>query len=345
VHYQQEERRGLQDRVDDAKRGMPMKAGIATENGLEVRDVEAPVPADEQVLVRVRAAALNRADLHAARGAHLGPQAELGKPIGMECAGEVVEVGKAVTGVQVGDRVACSGPGCYAEYAVADHGRVYKLADSLSFEDAAVLPVALATAHDALVTNGLMRPGSRVLIHGASSGVGLAAMRIARLLGAGFVAGTSSNAERRARLAEFGADLAVDSGDPTWPDAILAATGGEGVNVTVDMITGAEFNATMRASALRARIVNVGRLGGNTGVFDHDFHALRRLEFIGVTFRTRTLAEVREIVKRVKADVWAHVESGALRLPVDARFPLSEAPRALEHMRTNKHFGKIVLIP
>ena len=322
-----------------------MKAGVATENGLEVREVDAPTPGDEQVLVRVRAAGLNRADLNAAMGAGINSKAGHGAPIGLEWAGEIVEVGKAVTGLAPGDRVACSGGGGYAEFAVCDYGRVLPMADGLSFEDAAVLPIALATAHDALITQGRMPRGGRVLVHGASSGVGLAALKIARMLGAGFVAGTSTNEARRGRLGEFGADLGVDPRDPAWPDAILAATDGQGVDVIVDMVTGADFNTTMKAAALQGRIVNVGRLGGFTGAFDFDFHALRRLEFIGVTFRTRTVAEVRQIVARVRADLWSHVDRGELRLPVDARYSLADARAAQAHMSANRHFGKIVLVP
>lgn len=322
-----------------------MRAAVATENGLEVREIDAPTPGPEEVLVRVRASGLNRADLNAAKGAGISTKAGYGAPIGLEWAGEIVEVGKAVTSLAPGDRVVCSGGGGYAEYAIADVGRTYRMSEGLSFEEAGVLPVALATAHDALVTHGRMRAGDGVFVHGASSGVGLATMRIARLLGAGFIAGSSGDSARRARLPEFGADLTVDPHDPRWPDAILAATQGAGVQVIVDMVTGVDFSSTMRAAALQGRIVNVGRLGGFRGEFDFDFHALRRLEVIGVTFRTRSLVEVREIVTRVRDEIWPYVETGALRMPVDARFALNDAAAAHEHMRANRHFGKIVLVP
>jgi NADPH2:quinone reductase len=124
---------------------------------------------------------------------------------------------------------------------------------------------------------------------------------------------------------------------------VLTATDGKGVNLVVDMLSGPVVAQTMRATALLGRIVNVGRLAGMKAEFDFDLHALRRIDYIGVTFRTRTLEEVREIGRRMSADLWAAVTAGKLRLPIDRRFPLEEAAAAQTHMRENKHFGKIVL--
>jgi NADPH2:quinone reductase len=157
------------------------------------------------------------------------------------------------------------------------------------------------------------------------------------------VLGSSTNAVRRARLAEFGADVAIDTTDPAWPDAVLAATGGAGVDLIVDQVSGGVANGNMKAATVLGRIVNVGRLGGAAGEFDFDLHALKRIDYIGVTFRTRTPAEVREIVRRMRADLWDAVAAGMLRLPIDRVFPLAEAAAALAHMRGNAHFGKIVL--
>jgi NADPH:quinone reductase len=197
--------------------------------------------------------------------------------------------------------------------------------------------------HDGVFTNGRLAEGETVLIQGASSGVGLMAMQIAKLKGARLVVGSSSNPERRARLAEYGADLAIDSRDPNWPEQVKQATGGAGVDLIVDQISGGVMNQNMQAAAIQGRIVNVGRLGGFSGEFDFDLHALKRLAYIGVTFRTRSAEEVREIVRRMRADLWPAVESGTLRLPIDRAFPLDEAAAAQAHMRANAHFGKIVL--
>src|SRR6266513_1845327 len=215
--------------------------------------------------------------------------------------------------------------------------------NGMSFEQAATLPVALITLHNALITGGRLKPGESVMIQGASSGVGLMGLQIAKLMGAKLVIGSSTNEARRARLKEFGADLALDTRDAAWPDAVLAATGGNGVDLVVDMLSGPVVVQTLKATAIRGRIVNVGRLAGMKAEFDFDLHALRRIDYIGVTFRTRTLEEVREISRRMRADLWDAVAAGKLTLPVDRRFPLDEAAAAQAHMRENKHFGKIVL--
>ena len=320
-----------------------MKAGVATEQGLALRDIPQPRPKPNEVLVRVRAASLNRADLITARGLPHGSHAGVGAPVGLEWAGEVVETGAEAKGYSAGDRVMCSGTGGYAEFAVSDFGRVNPIPDGMSFEQAATLPVALITLHNALVTAGRLHASDSVMIQGASSGVGLMGLQIAKLRGAGLVIGTSTNAERRGRLKEFGADLAIDTNEPGWPEAVLRATGGKGVNVVVDMLSGPVVAQTMKATAVLGRIVNVGRLAGARAEFDFDLHALRRIDYIGVTFRTRTLEEVREINRRMRADLWDAVTAGKLALPIDRRFALDAAVEAQAHMRANRHFGKILL--
>ena len=238
----------------------------------------------------------------------------------------------------------CSGSGGYAEYAVCDAGRAMPIPDAkMSFERAAILPLALLTMHDAIVTNGRLRSGEAVMIQGASSGVGLMGLQIARHLGAGIVIGSSTNDARRARLKEFGADVVVDTRDANWANAVLAATDGQGVHLIVDMISGPVVEQSMKAARVRGRIVNVGRLGGARADFNFDLHALKRLAYIGVTFRTRTPAEVAEIVRRMRADLWDAVGAGKLALPIDSRFPLDQAAAAHARMRANEHFGKIVL--
>jgi NADPH2:quinone reductase len=320
-----------------------MKACIATDKGLALRDIAQPKPKSNEVLVRVRAAALNRADLATARGVPHGSHGGIGAAVGLEWAGEVIETGPEVTGYRPGERVMCSGTGGYAEYAVTDWGRVNPIPEGMSFEQAATLPVALLTLHNALITAGRLRRGESVMIQGASSGVGLMGLQIAKLMGAKLVIGSSTNNARRARLKDFGADLAVDTRDAAWFDAVLAATGGKGVDLVVDMLSGPVAVQSMKATAVLGRIVNVGRLAGMKAEFDFDLHALRRIEYIGVTFRTRTLEEVREISRRMRADLWDAVTAGKLKLPIDRRFPLDEAVAAQTHMRENRHFGKIVL--
>ncbi len=321
-----------------------MKAIVVVDGGVAYQDVEKPSPNADQVLVEVRAMGLNRADLAVASGASHGSVGGAGTIVGMEWSGDVVEVGANVKNVAPGDRVMCSGGSGYAEYAVADYGRVQKIPDgNVSYETAATLPIALYTMHNAVVTRGRLTQGESILIQGASSGVGLMGMQIAKYMGAAKVIGSSTNAERRAKLTEHGADLAIDSSDPNWPDQVQEATGGKGVDVIVDQISGGVANENMKAAAILGRIVNVGRLGGGKGEFDYDLHALKRIEYIGVTFRTRSLDEVREIGRLMRQDLSAAVESGDLSLPISKTFHLSQAAEALEHMKNNQHFGKIVM--
>jgi NADPH2:quinone reductase len=323
-----------------------MKAAIVTEGGLALREVPDPRPGPEQVLIRLRAIGLNRADLGVAAGHKHGAVGGPGAIPGLEGAGEVVEVGAEVPDhIRPGMRVMASVGASYAEYAVTDWGRISPLPDAnLSWEIAATLPIALQTMHDAVVTHGLCRPGSAIMIQGASSGVGLMGLQVARLMGATTIVGSSTDQNKRARLGGFGATLTVDTNDPGWVRQVLDATAGRGVDAVVDMISGRLVSQTLAATAILGRIVNVGRLGGTQAEFDFDLHAARRISYVGVTFRTRSVPEVREIVRRMREDLWPALSAGELALPLDRVFHLDEVHAALEHMRTNAHFGKIVMV-
>ncbi len=321
-----------------------MRAAVLGDNGVEIVKLPVPVPGDHEILVKVRACGLNRADLLVATGHQHGNVGGTGTRLGMEWSGDVVEVGAAVEGFATGQRVMCSGGAGWADYAVADWRRSNAFPSSgLSYQQAASLPTALNTMHDAIVTNGELEAGQSVLIQGASSGVGIMAMQIAKLMGASLVIGSSTNRARRARLKEYGADLAIDSHDPDWVEAVLEATDGAGVNLIIDQISGYLANQNLAATAILGRIVNVGRLGGFSGDFDFDLHALRRIHYVGVTFRTRSIEEVRDIGRRMRADLWPVLKAGRLAMPLDRNFPLAEVVQALEHMAENRHFGKITL--
>jgi NADPH2:quinone reductase len=238
-----------------------------------------------------------------------------------------------------------SAPGGFAEYVATDAGRVHRIpANNMTFEQAACFPIALQTMHNAVVTAGRLKRGETLLMQGASTGVGLMGMQIGKLMGASLVLGTSTNTERRARLSEYGCDVALDSSDPNWPAEVKRATGGKGVDLIVDLISGGVANGNLEAAALLGRIVNVGRLGGTKGEFDFDKHALKRIDYIGVTFRTRTVEEVREINRLLRADLWPAIEAGRLALPIDKTFKLADITEALAMMKANRHFGKIVLV-
>lgn len=320
-----------------------MKAFVYGAQGAHIGDVAKPDPAGPQVLVRVRACGLNRADLGMTKGHAHGAAGGVGAVLGMEWAGEVVAIGPDATDVAIGDRVMGSGAAAFAEYTLADCGRLFHVPATMTFEEAATLPVALTTMHNALVTNGRLQQGQTVLVQGASSGVGLMALQIARQKGARTVIGSSTDPARRARLKDFGADLTIDSRDPAWVDQVLQATAGAGVDLIIDQISGFVANQNLAATRVLGRIVNVGRLGGNHGDFDFDLHAARRIHYIGVTFRTRSIAEIRDIFTEVKSDIWPAVEAGTLRLPIDRTFPFDDIAQAFARMEANKHLGKIVV--
>lgn len=320
-----------------------MKAYVYGANGAAIADAARPSPTGPQVLVRVRACGLNRADLGMSKGHVHGAAGGAGTVLGMEWAGEVAEIGSDAVGVKVGDRVMGSGTAAFAEYTLADYGRMFPMPDGMSFETAATLPVALTTMHNALVAIGGLRSGQSVLVQGASSGVGLMALQIAKLKGAKLVIGSSTDPMRRGRLHEFGADQAVDSRDPGWVDDVLRATAGNGVDLVIDQVSGAVANQNLAATRVQGRIVNVGRLGGTHADFNFDLHAARRIHYIGVTFRTRTIEEIREIFTQVRGDIWPAVQSSQLKLPIDKIFPFDDIDAAFRHMEANRHLGKIVV--
>ncbi len=321
-----------------------MRAAVVGEKGVEIRDLPEPSPGPAEILIKVRASSLNRADLGVASGHMHGRVGGVGARIGLECSGEVEAVGSGVKDFKPGDRVMAAAPGGYAEYATTDAARATRIpANNMTYEQAACLPVALQTLHNAIVTAGRFKRGESLLIQGASSGVGLMGMQIGKFLGASIVMGTSTNAGRRAKLKDWGCDLALDSSDPKWPEEVKTATGGSGVDLIVDMVSGPTVNGSLEAAKILGRIVNVGRLGGQKGEFNYDLHAMKRIDYIGVTNRTRTQAELNEVTRAMRADLWPAVEAGKLSLPIDKTFPLDKVVDALAMMKANQHFGKIVL--
>lgn len=311
---------------------------------LFLRDVPKPMPGPNEVLVRVQAAGVNFADLYRA-AKHFG---EGGEPsaaavAGLEMAGEVVTLGSAVSGVAVGDRVMALAAATYAEYCCVDYRVVMRVPDSMSWTDAAATPAAFATAHDAIATNGELVRGETVLIQAASSGVGIAAVQIARHLGAGLVIGTSGSPAKLERLAALGLQHGIDSKARDFADAVLEITSGRGADVIIENIGGETLPGDVRCAAVKCRIVNVGRLGRWTGEINLDEHSRKRIKLIGVTFRTRSVEEHAEVMKRATDALMPALVSGALRPVVDRVFPLSAASEAQAYMKSGKHFGKIVL--
>ena len=321
-----------------------MKAVVVTEEGVSVQNVETPKPKENEVLVKVFACGLNRADLVVADGGAHGASGGPGTIVGMEFSGEVIELGSKVKDYSIGDRVMCSGSSAWAEYAVADHGRVIKIPNNnMDYLKASTYPIALATMHNAIITAGNFAQGQSVLIQGASSGVGLMGLQISKYLGAKIVIGTSTKPDKFEKLKSFGADLVLNSKDSDWVDQVLSATDNQGVDLTIDQLSGYTVNQNMMATKVKGKIVNVGRLAGGITEFNCDLHALRRINYEGVTFRTRSIQEIRDVYSNMWNDFEKIVVSGELSLPIEKVFDFIDVRKALDYMRENQHFGKLVL--
>jgi NADPH:quinone reductase len=323
---------------------MMRAAVLATDGSVTVRDVEPPVPAADQLLVRVRAAGLNRADLSARAGAgQAGPAIA-----GLELAGEVEAVGAQVSRWQPGDRVMGRASG-FAELAVLGEADAIEVPADLSWEEAGAMPVTLLTAHDALVTNGRLRSGELVVVNAGSSGVGICAARMAGLLGAGAVISvTTSPAKAAAIRAAVGSLpcplVVVDATGDEFVAAVRAqSSDGQGADLIIDSVGGSVLRDNMAAARVTGRIVQVGRLGGRHAEIDLDELARKRLTLVGVTFRTRSRSEGAEVVRRCLASLGDQLTW--LRPEIDRVFPLSQILDARAAMLRNEHVGKIVIVP
>ena len=321
-----------------------MKAVVVAKNGVEILDVEIPIPKKNEVLIKVFSCGLNRADLMVADGGAHGSSGGSGTIVGMEFSGEIIEFGSEVNGFSIGDRVMCSGTSAWAEYATTDWGRVIKIPDNnMDFDVASTLPIALATMHNAIITAGDFKKGQSILIQGASSGVGLMGLQIGKYKGAKIVIGSSTKIEKHNRLKEIGADVVVDSKNSEWVNQVLNHTDGEGVDLIIDQLSGYTVNQNMLATKIKGNIVNVGRLAGGITDFNCDLHALRRINYKGVTFRTRSLDEIRNVYSNMWNDFKNLILEGNFSLPIDKTFEFEDVEYALTCMRENKHFGKLIL--
>jgi NADPH:quinone reductase len=323
---------------------MMRAAVLGTDGSVTVHDVEAPVPAVDQLLVRVRAAGLNRADLSArASGAQDGPAIA-----GLELAGDVEAVGAQVSRWRPGDRVMGRGSG-FAELAVLGDADAIPVPAELSWDEAGAMPVTLLTAHDALVTNGQLRPGEFVVVNAGSSGVGTCTARMAGLLGAGAVlSATTSPAKTGAIRAAVGPLpcplIVVDVTGEEFVAAVRSESfDGQGADLIIDSVGASVLRDNMAAARVTGRIVQVGRLGGRHADIDLDELARKRLTLVGVTFRTRSRAEGAEVVRRCLADLGDQLTR--FRPRIDHVFPLSQILDARAAMLRNAHIGKIVVVP
>jgi NADPH:quinone reductase-like Zn-dependent oxidoreductase len=314
------------------------------ENGLEMRDVPRPVPSGGQVLIEVRAAGVNRADVAQREGRYRWRAQVGGLPsavAGLEVAGVVVRVGRHVSGLAVGDPVMCICSGGYADYVAVDHRLVLPKPERLTWAEAAATPVAFITAHDAVVTNGSLCSGEKVLVTAGSSVVGLATLQVAQKAGASTVIGTAGGTEKCRMLVSRGFDAAIDYMGDDVGARVMGETGG--VDLIIDMVAGALTPELIDCLRACGRFVSVGRLAGREVSFDLDTVARNRLRVIGVSFRTRSLAEIAEVVRAFALDALPDIRSGAMRPTVAAAFPLDKARAAQDAMETGAVPGKIVL--
>jgi NADPH:quinone reductase-like Zn-dependent oxidoreductase len=309
----------------------------------ELRDEDRPKATGPMVVVRVHAAGLNRGELLALPGYRSDNRALKPVPAGIEFAGEIIEVGPDATGWHVGERVFGRGPGAYAEYVAVGVAALYRIPGDLSMAEAAAIPNVFVTAHDALATAGRLREGERVLVTAGSSGIGTAAIQLARLLGAQTVVATTRSPHKVDQLRTLGADAVLNTGDGGWVDELQLITEGAGVDVIVDSVGGPMLADNVRALALRGRLVSVGRNGGDHGDCDMDRLAFKRAELIGVTFRTRTPQESFQAAERFFQGCLSAFEDGRLRPVLDRTFPFEDLADAHRYMLDNGQLGKIVL--
>ena len=312
---------------------------------LEMREVAEPSSPDRNdILVRVKAAGLNRADLIQRRGHYPPPPGYSPHIPGLEFAGEVVEVGDGVSDCKKGDRVFGITAGeAQAEFLTVDHRLAVKIPDNLSFTEAAAVPEAFITAYDAVFTQGGLKAEETLLVHAVASGVGLAALQLGKAYGHRVI-GTSRTSDKLARCEEFGLDEAFVVGStPEFAAEVMSQTGGRGVNVILDLVGGSYFEQNLRSLASRGRLLLVGLTGGSTAEFNLGIALSKRATLIGTVLRTRSLDEKAEATGAFARNVLSMFGANTLRPVVDRAFSVSDVRAAHQYMESNESFGKIVL--
>jgi NADPH2:quinone reductase len=310
--------------------------------GPEVLGVEqrpAPMPGLGQIRVRVRAAGLNRADILQRRGGYAAPPGWPADIPGLEYAGEVESLGAGVTRWNIGDRVmGLVGGGAHAEFVVVHQDEAMPVPATLSWTEAAAVPEAFLTAWDALVTRGRLASGERVLIHAVGSGVGTAAVQLAKRLGA-TVLGTSRTAAKLERCRALGLDQGIDTSAMSFRDQVSPP-----VDVVIDVLGGPAFADNLAVLGLRGRLVMLGFLQGPKVETTLEPVLRKRLEIIGSVMRSRQLEERVALVADFQANVLPWFEGpDPLRPVIGAVFPLEQIADAHRAMESNEPFGKVVL--
>ena len=331
--------------TNETMRAVKIVSGEAG-GGLEVVEVERPRAAADRVRVRVRAAGLNRADLLQRRGLYPAPPGVPADIPGLEFAGEVEQLGEDARAWELGQRVfGITAGGAQAEYVVVPESHLAEIPAGLSWTEAAAAPEVFITAHDALFTQGELEMGERVLVHAAGSGVGTAAVQLARAAGAGAIYGTARTEGKLTRAREFGLDEGIAIGDEprAFAEAVRGWTEGAGVNVVLDLVGGSYLEANIEALAPRGRLLLVGTLGGSRGQLDIRQVMGKRLKIMGTVLRARSAEEKARAVRRFAAHVVPLLARGRVRPVLEAAFPLDEVSAAYELLESNQTFGKVVV--
>jgi putative PIG3 family NAD(P)H quinone oxidoreductase len=314
---------------------------------LEVRQVERPPsPRADRVRVRVRAAALNRADILQRKGFYPAPPGVPKDIPGLEFAGEVDQIGEEVRAWRVGQRVfGITGGGAQAEYTVVPESTLAPIPQAMDWAAAAAVPEAFITAHDALFTQAGLLMGERVLVHAAGSGVGLAAVQLAHAAGA-TVYGTSRTPEKLESARQYGLDESIAlSGDAShFASKIRELTAGEGVQVILDLVGGPYLKANLDALATQGRLMLVGTTAGASASLDYGIVMHKRLRIIGTVLRARSTEEKARATRRFAAHVVPLLERELVRPVIDKVYRMEEVRAAHERLESNESFGKVVLM-
>ena len=311
-------------------------------NTLAVADIPKPSAGAGEVLIKIAAAGLNRADLAQAMGMYPPPP---GAPatLGMECSGTIEAIGAGVSGFKAGDKVcALLGGGGYAEYVAVSEKLVLPVPKGVSLVDAAALPEVHFTVWTNLMDTARLKPGESVLIHGGSSGIGTAAIQMLHARGHK-VFTTAGSADKCVAIAKLGADRAINYRAEDFVEVIKAETGGKGVDVILDMVGGDYIQRNMSAAALWGRIVNIAYQSGMSATVNFAPLLMKRLSLLATTLRARTNDEKGAIRDTLLREVWPLIDSGKVKPVVDRIYPLAEAGDAHKRMAGSEHIGKILL--
>jgi NADPH2:quinone reductase len=312
-----------------------------TDTALELREAQLPQPGPGQVLVRMRAASLNRGEFVVGHGLH--GQAGTWKAIGGEGAGEVVACGAGVQGYQAGDRVMGRCAGGFSEYALIEVAEAIPVPANLSWEEAASIPLTFLVTFDMLVLQGRLQAGEWLLVNGVSSGVGVACLQLGKVMGARVI-GTSGSAAKLEKLKPLGLDVGLPTREANFAASVMEVTGGHGADVIVNTVGGSVFAENMRATAFEARLATVGYVD-NVLTAPLDLGALhaKRLTLFGVSNKLRTKAQRASAVPRFTAEVMPHFAAGRIRPQIDEVYEFGELAQAKARMESGGHVGKIVL--